>query len=94
MSGQIFRQTGFSIVHLPKATSSITTNYVFYNASKLKSLIVPGETLVSITNSGALTNMPSSTNIYVPDDLVDSYKAASYWSARASHIYPMSEYMG
>lgn len=32
--------------------------------------------------------------IYVPDDSVDAYKAATGWSSYASHIYPLSEYTG
>lgn len=34
------------------------------------------------------------TAIYVPDDSVDAYKAASVWSNYASVIHPMSEYNG
>ena len=94
MSGQYFRRTGWSVIKLPKTTRSITTAYVFYDTTRLKSLVIPAEVLVSISNSNALVGMPSTTNIYVPDELVSSYKAASYWSARASHIYPMSEYTG
>ena len=32
--------------------------------------------------------------IYVPDEAVDTYKAASRWSIHASKIYPISEYEG
>ena len=34
------------------------------------------------------------TIVYVPDASVDSYKAASGWSAIASKIHPLSEYTG
>ncbi len=94
MGGQYFRRTGWSVIKLPKTTRSITSAYVFYDTTRLKSLVIPAEVLVSISNSNALVGMPSTTNIYVPVELVSSYKAASYWSARASHIYPMSEYTG
>ena len=30
--------------------------------------------------------------VYVPDDYVDTWKAASVWSSIASRIHPMSEY--
>ena len=33
-------------------------------------------------------------DIYVPDDSVEDYKAASNWSSAASKIHPMSEYTG
>jgi len=62
-----------------------------YNSSLAgKNLILPlssvqplGTTLYFGTNLG---------RVYVPDDLVDSYKADSKWSAYASYIYPLSEY--
>ena len=91
LGSQVFRNTGLSVIHLPKTTSSITSGYVFMDASRLKSLIIPGDTLVTITNT-TLSGMPAATKIYVPDELVASYKAASYWSARASYIKPLSEY--
>ena len=34
------------------------------------------------------------TAIYVPDEAVDTYKASSYWSGKASIIHPISEYDG
>ena len=89
---QLFRKIGSPEIWIPKSISSISASYVFYDSTRLKSLVIPAEVLVSISNSNALVGMPSTTNIYVPDELVSSYKAASYWSARASHIYPMSEY--
>ena len=51
--------------------------------------------LCSLYNSNALNETPirSGTGyIYVPDDLVDSYKAATNWSVYASQIKPLSEY--
>lgn len=32
--------------------------------------------------------------IYVPDNLVDTYKTSGNWPAYASRIYPISEYTG
>ena len=34
------------------------------------------------------------SSIYVPDEAVDTYKAASRWSSHASKIHPISEYEG
>lgn len=41
--------------------------------------------------SDSITGLKSTCIIYVPDDSVDLYKAANYWSARANYIKPMSE---
>lgn len=51
-----------------------------------------------ITASTAIfksSNVESGTAfIYVPDALVDGYKAATNWSTYASQIKPLSEYIG
>lgn len=36
----------------------------------------------------------STSNIYVPDDSLAAYKAATYWSSIASRIFPLSDYSG
>lgn len=35
-----------------------------------------------------------SIKIYVPDNLVDTYKTSGNWPAYASYIHPISEYTG
>ena len=55
----------------------------------------PMETLVCravIPPSMGDNTLKSTCNIYVPDESVDAYKAASGWSGRASYIKPLSEY--
>ena len=56
-----------------------------------------GETLTFLSKTPpALINtsssLPQVTAIYVPDDVVDTYKAASIFSTAADKIYPLSEY--
>lgn len=56
-----------------------------------------GETLIFLSKTPpALINtsssLPQVTAIYVPDDVVDTYKAASIFSTAADKIYPLSEY--
>lgn len=63
-----------------------------YLPSLKKSLIMR-----NITNVPRLLGVTSSTNtptgIYVPDDLVDAFKAATNWSEYADRIKPVSEYV-
>ena len=51
----------------------------------------------NIKNVPRLLGVTSSTDtpigIYVPDDLVDAFKAATNWSEYADHIKPVSEYV-
>lgn len=57
-------------------------------------LVLPSSTVVTggsdVKGSSGGTNYIGS--VYVPDDLVDSYKAASNWSDISSRIYPISDY--
>lgn len=41
----------------------------------------------------AYTAFAATTNIYVPDALVESYKTATNWSTYADQIHPLSEYV-
>lgn len=45
-------------------------------------------------NSTKFTTANSGCYIYVPDELVDSYKAATNWTTYANYIKPLSEYTG
>jgi hypothetical protein len=48
--------------------------------------------LFNAYNDSSTGGVPSSDfRIYVPDDLVDAYKAASNWSAYAAYIVPLSD---
>lgn len=60
----------------------------------LKVLVILNEQNVISSTSNSLQGMAVSEAIYVPDNLVDSYKTASYWSGYASKFKPLSEYQG
>ncbi len=56
-----------------------------------------GETTILIRQHEVVSmsaNQQGKPKYYVPDDLVDAYKAAANWSAYASFIYPLSTYTG
>ena len=77
-------------IKFPSATS--IAQYVLYDLKALQVLVLGAASICTASASGFLTNVPTSCKIYVPDSLVDSYKATSPWSTRASQIYPLSEY--
>ena len=71
-------------VSLPAATS--IDNYAFESCSALTTLYIGTEsdTVCTLSNTNAI---PSSvTDIYVPADLLDSYKTATNWSSFADKI--------
>ena len=47
----------------------------------------------TVTHVDAYTAFAATTNIYVPDALVESYKTATNWSKYAEQIHPLSEYV-
>jgi hypothetical protein len=67
----------------------------FYGCTKLSKLVMPNITKVpSLQSMNALTNVPIRTGtgyVYVPDDLVESFKTATNWSTIADKIKGVSE---
>lgn len=75
---------------------SISTIFdeVFYRCSSLTTLILRRTSVSTLRHTNALASTPIASGegyIYVPDSLVDSYKAATNWSTYASQIKPISE---
>lgn len=70
--------------------------YAFYQCNSLTSLIIRSETVCALETTDAfqMSAIESGTGyIYVPDDLVESYKTTTGWSTYASQIKPLSEYV-
>ena len=76
----------------------------FYGASgdnyinKILAVILRRTSIVSLANSSVFDYSWIKTEtdkgfVYVPDDLVDSYKTATNWSTIADKIKPLSEYV-
>ena len=69
----------------------------FHTCSSLVALIIGAPSVCVLTNGNAFTNTPISYGtgfVYIPDNLVSSYKTATNWSALANSIKPISEYTG
>lgn len=82
-------------VDLSGSAKPTINTYAFQNCAKLNALIIRSDTMASLSNTNALTGTlidRSLGGIYVPDDLVDTYKAATNWAKYASNIYPISAY--
>lgn len=88
-----FRQNeGVTKVDLGACTSIYATG--FFNCYKLATLIIRTASVCSLSNTNAFTGCSALANIYVPDTLVDSYKAATNWTTYADKIKPLSELGG
>jgi len=77
-------------------SKNITINGNKFNgANSLVHLILRSDTLCSLSATSAFTSTPIASGlgwIYVPSDLVDSYKTASNWSTYANQIISLDEY--
>lgn len=73
---------------------SLGTNYMFNGCSKLKKIIISNQNLFIMTNTDMLNNTPIARGegyVYVPDNMVETYKAANNWSTYANQIKGISE---
>lgn len=77
------------------STQSVTDNSaMFQSCNNLTTLIINNQDLFRITNTNifAYTPIASGTGyVYVPDNMVETYKTATNWSDYSSQIKPISE---
>ena len=69
-------------------------NYAFYKCTNLSIFALPNIIMVPTLGSDVFTNTPIANGtgyIYVPDDLVESFKSATNWSIYADQIKAISE---
>ena len=76
------------VVDIGEEVTIMSNRWAFANCTKLKALIVRATTPPSYSNN--ILQGSDSCLIYVPDAVVDAYKAA--WSSYASRIQPLSSY--
>lgn len=69
--------------------------HAFNGCSSLKHLILRCNEVATLSNVNAFTGTPMAYHeaaIYVPSDLIDSYKTATNWSIYKAQIYPIEDY--
>ena len=76
----------------PVATS--ISSSAFYGCSALTSLTLSKNQVATLSNTNAFTGTPIASGtgyVYVPDDLVGQYKAATVWAIYSDQILPLSQ---
>ena len=90
-----FRKCENLVEVISKGNLSRINASVFYDCTSLSKLVISNVTSVTIlSNASAFTNTKIANGegyIYVPDDLVESFKSASSWSTYANQIKGISE---
>ena len=78
-------------ITIPSSVTSIG-NYAFAYCYPLTTFVFERTAgITTIGGANTFIGINSSTKIYVPDDLVATYKSASNWSTYRNYIYPISE---
>lgn len=85
-----YRCSALESIELPSTVTSIGNN-AFQNCTGLIRVSIAAATPPSL-GSSAFANCSALTGIYVPDSAVETYKAATNWSAHADIILPLSQY--
>ena len=93
IGSNVWNFTKFATITIPSTVTSITGRD-FAGNNTLRSVIILAKTPPATPSYNIMTAGNSTAKIYVPDDSVSAYKAASKWSEIASRIYPISEYTG
>ena len=87
--------TSIRKINLPKLGGTTLSANTFPNCYNLEELILGGNELNPLANVNAFSNTGSNViggfKVYVPDDLVESYRTATNWSNFADQIKPISE---
>ncbi len=81
-------------INFPKLGGMTISANTFPNCYVLDTLILGGSELNPLENVNAFKSTPIEKGtgyVYVPDDLVDTYKTATNWAAFADQIKPVSE---
>lgn len=69
--------------------------YAFYTCNQLTELVIRSDSVCDLSSTTGLANSAIARGtgyVYVPDNLVERYKAAPNWSTYAAQIKPLSEY--
>ena len=86
--------TNLECVDIGGNSCTIAAN-AFNGNVAMNALILSGSTVATLSATSALNATKIARGlggIYVPDNLVNSYKTATNWSTFAANIYPISEY--
>lgn len=79
-----------SILYPSTATSGLYAN-LFKDCANLKTLILKPDTVLPLNDLSAFTGCHADLRIYVPADLVDTYRAATNWSTIADKIHEIND---
>lgn len=93
VSGSAFKEAySIELIDMPSSVTGLYASDIFNSCSSLRAIIFRYNGVIA-ANATAFREMPQTTYIYVPDDLVDDYKAYPYgaWPTVAEQVKPLSQ---
>ena len=96
MSYMFYHCEGLTTLDISNFDTSNVTNssYMFNNCQNLETLIIDNPNMFKMTNKSMFSGTPIANGtgyVYVPDNMVETYKSAANWSTYADQIKGMSE---
>ena len=85
----VFRMIGSQKIVFPERLSELKDNAL--GCTSAMTYVFTSTTPPSVTGNGQITTDITNSKIYVPDEALNAYKAATGFSDYASYIYPVSE---
>ena len=79
-------------VVFPPTVVQINSSAAFSGCTQKPVIVLTSPTMVGINANSAAALGSNTSAIYVPDSLVATYKANTWWSRMSSKIFPISEY--
>ena len=82
------------VVDIGENYNSSIENYTFQSCPLLDTLILRKSSVIPLAATGAISSTPIASGtgyIYVPDNLVESYKTTTNWAYYAAQFKPLSE---
>ena len=92
-NGAFYSCSSLTTVDFPSASS--IGNTAFKSCSNLKSLLLRGNMVCTLSSKNAFDSTPIASGtgyIYVPSALIEQYKAATNWSTLAAQFRALEEY--
>lgn len=87
-----YNASALKYIDLPKVTNIQGSGFI--NCSALEALVLRSTTMCTLGSTNAFNGSAIADGtgfVYVPDELVEDYKAATNWSTFADQIKPISE---
>ena len=92
LGSDAFRQSYIDVIDIGPNLVTLPTRAFYGNLNNYyNTIILRANQVVTMTNANAIYKITSDCKVYVPSDLITSYKAATNWSAKGDIFYAIED---